>query len=253
MLNKFAMRNVSILIMIIAVIGIGGCKKSSSGTTGTVILKFNPMFGSSSMVLNNQYMTPDNKYFTFQHFKFFMSHIKLVRSDNSAVEVSPMVYVSLDDSSTLSIPITCPVGSYTGISFYLGLDSEQNEMAPNLTDPSSPIFANHYMNWATGLNYTFVFIDGLAGSTSNPSNPMEYHVGTNPYYTYVAPIAKKFSVSGGSQASLVLTANVQNVFYGTTGAINVLTDPVTQTTETPYAGTLAHTFITDFSQIFSLQ
>jgi hypothetical protein len=237
------------LLALAVVILISSCHKPSN--QGNIVLKFNPMFGPNNLMLNTQYQSPDGRYYNFEDFKFFISHIKLIHSDNSSVEVSAVQYISLDDSYTLSIPMSCPQGTYTGIQFYIGLDSVQDAVSPDATDTGSPVFVNHYMTWGiSSLEYVFVQIDGLAGGNANPTSPMEYHVGTSPYYTASPVLAKSFSVSGGGQTVITLTAQVQNIFYNSPGAINVLTNPVTQTTDNP---ALAHTFISDFSQIFSLQ
>jgi hypothetical protein len=64
-----------------------------------------------------------------------------------------------------------------------------------------------------------------------------------------------FSVQDGKQTTLMLNTDIQKIFYGT-GSINVVTDPYTEAQTTggnsAYYTTLAHTFMTDFSQTFSL-
>jgi hypothetical protein len=221
---------------------------------GSLTMKFNPMFGSNNILLNHTYSAPDGKYYNFQDFKFFLSHIKLVHSDGSMVEVSPMAYISLDDAAALNIPLTNTQGSYIGMQFNIGLDSVQNAMAPNVSDSTNPLFANHYMTWGNPvLEYVFIQLDGYGDNNPHPSTIFSYHVGTNPFYTPVHTISKSFSVTSGNQTVLVLNADIQKIFYGTGTSINVLTSPFTATSQDGSDTALARTFINDFSQTFSLQ
>jgi hypothetical protein len=59
-------------------------------------------------------------------------------------------------------------------------------------------------------------------------------------------------VAVGKQTTLMLNTNIEQIFYGSSGSINVLTDPYTETTGSTYYANLAHTFMTDFSQTFSI-
>src|SRR4051812_7247713 len=94
---------------------------------GTVSLKLNPMFGNYNMALKSVYQAPDGKYFKFTMLKMYLSHIKLVRTDNTTVEISPLVYLSSDTASQLSMPVVqAPSGSYKAIQFGIGLDSAQD-------------------------------------------------------------------------------------------------------------------------------
>ena len=105
------------------------------------------------------------------------------------------------------------------------------------------------MFWNYTLKYVFVVLEGRADTTSNPSTPILYHVGTPGYYTSVATLSKSFSVTGTNQTMLTLNADLQKEFYGA-NSINIATQPVTQTTDNP---SVAVAFITDLATVFSLQ
>jgi hypothetical protein len=248
MLNKFTMRNVFILILIIAVIGISSCHKNSS--QGSLKLQINPMFGSKQMRLDSTYQSPDGKYYYFSDMQFFMSHIKFIRADGSSVEVSPLIYVGLDDTANTMPVFTLnnPIGSFVSIQFSIGVDSIQDTVSPS-TDPSNPQASNNNMNWGTQLQYVFVKLEGSGDTVNPPLQSIGYHVGTQPYYKTVV-LTKSFSTSESSQTTLILNADLQKLFWGSSGAINVLNQSqvLTNTTTNP---ALAAQFITDFTTIFS--
>jgi hypothetical protein len=239
------------LTFIVGLLILASCSRHNDNNQSSLTLSINPMFGSNAMSLNHTYEAPDHKYYNFSNFKFYLSHIKLVHSDASTVEVCPIAYFSADDSRTWNISLTNTAGSYVGIQFNIGLDSTQNSM-PVSIDSTNPLYANNFTTWGSkSLQYVFVQLDGYADTVSNPSNIITYHVGTNVNYTSAPVLAKNFSVNSSTQ-TLTLNADLQKVFYNAadTGVINIFVNPITQTTDHP---ALAHTFITEFPQIFSLQ
>ena len=253
-LNKFVMRKILMWFMIVGIIGISSCHKPSSNG-GSLTLKINPMFGSHAFVLNQVLEAPDGKYYNFGNYKFYLSHIKLVHSDGSTVEVNPVAYFSADDSRTWNVTLTNTPGSYTGIQFNIGLDPAQDTTIGNVSDSTSPYWANNFTYWGTSaMGYVFVQVDGYGDTVANPttSNLIVYHIGTQANYTTGITMSKNFSTSTNAQTVITMNADLQKEFYNSpdTGVINILTNPVTQTSDNP---ALAHTFITYFPKIFSLQ
>ncbi len=246
------MQKLFILLCVLCVIGISSCHKSGS-QSGKVVLKLNPMFGSAKLNLNQVYgPTPDGKYYDFTKFYLYLSHIRLVRSDASSVEVAPWVFIGLDDSTTLTIPLADSLGSFVGLQFGIGVDSVQDNTDPGtITSANLLESINDEMYWSSTLKFVFVQLEGMADTTPNPQgvSGIRYHVGTPPYYTTV-PLTSSmaFSVSASGQTTLTLSTDIQRIFYGP-NAINILSTPGTQTTDFP---AVAQTFMSDFAQSFSL-
>ena len=242
------MRKLSTLFVVIGLITMTSCHKSA--TSGTLVIKLNPVLGSNTIALQHVYPCLDGNNYDFQDLKFFLSHIKLIYTNGDSVEVEPIAYFSLDDPARMSISVSAPAGSYKGIRFNIGLDPTQDAMQQS-TDSTNPLYDNNGMTWGDpSKEYVFTYVDVYADHTSNPQTSFEYHVGTGPYYTTAPVLPKNFSVSGGSQ-TLVLNAQMQNIFYGNSSSINVATQNYTETESSN--DTLAFKFIDDFSQIFSLQ
>ena len=244
------MKNLSALLCLILLFTLSACHKDP----GTVNLRLRPMFGTSDMSLKTVYASADSNNFKFELFKMYISHVKLIRTDNSTVEISPVVYLSSD--GPLSMPtVQAPSGSYKGIQFYIGVDSMQDNTDQNYFtnvnpyDPSPLNSGTHDMYWSSALKYVFVKLQGWADHNSNPQHTFLYHVGTNPYYTPVT-VLKSFSIADGSQTSLVLNTDIQKIFYGVSSPVNVAVESNTHTDDAP---AIAAHFMTNFSNTFSLQ
>jgi hypothetical protein len=107
---------------------------------------------------------------------FYLSEIKLIRSDGSSVLVKDYHYASLKDSSTNSFSGNQVLqGAYTGISFNIGIDSVHNiqDGLPNTTD-------NNNMIWPVpmGGGYHFMKFEGYF-SDSTGSFGYAMHIGKN--------------------------------------------------------------------------
>lgn len=249
------MRKVFVSLMIIAILAMASCHPHPGNSNqGTLTIKFNPMFGSNKLVSYTTYTSPDGKYYNFQDFKVYLSRITLIYSNGTTVDVDSLAFFSITDSADVSISIPAPLGSFKGIQFNIGLDSVQNAALPS-NDTSNPQAAANNTFWGYANQFVFVEMDGTGDTTANSSNVFAYHIGTDPYYAAAPPLYQNFTISGGEQTVLTLTAQVQTLFYGN-NSINILTDPQTMTTSTSnsaYYQSLAHTFMNDFTQIFSLQ
>ena len=178
------MPKVIILSFIIGIMILSSCGGPHS--SASLSLKFNPVFGSNTLRLGNTYQTPwpYNEYYNFSKLKFFLSHVKLVRADASTVEVSPLVYISLDDSTTFSIPLGDSIGSYTALRFSIGVDSAQDSYDisnPTNLSPSYPLNQAD-MFWGSSQRYVFVKMDVETDTISGltQSDGLAYHIGTAP-------------------------------------------------------------------------
>lgn len=243
------MRKIAVLSLFIGLLILSSCGHKDG--KGSLTLKFNPMFGSSTLRLNRTYQATDGKYYNFSKLRLFLSHIKLVRTDASTVELKPLVYISMSDSTTLSIPLGDSVGSFTGIQFSVGMDSVQNNTDPaSYSDPNMVEAINDFMYWDASRKFVYIQLEGVADTVPNPtaSSGVSYHVGTDPFYRTVS-LSKTFSTSASGATTLTLNTDIQKIFTGANG-INIFVNPSTQTTD--YPG-VAQTFMSNLSQSFSLQ
>ena len=235
----------SILLLSLWLLSMASCKQDPA----TLQLQVLPTWGSTTWAMNATYNTPDGKYLNFSVSKMFLSHIKLVKNDNSEVEVNAAAFVNFESSSnTISLP--APVGDYKALKFGIGLDSAQNHINPTANSTDAVFGAGPGMWWDINLYHLFADIEGRAGTTTALGTFFFYHVGTDSFYK-TATVPKSFSISNGQNTTLKLNADFQKLFYGGgANTVNVITEPYTHTTDAP---TTAHKLADGCTQMFSLQ
>jgi hypothetical protein len=252
LLYNIAMRKIVPLLLVIGLIAMWSCKKPAPATGSSLKLQLNPMFGGVPMKLNTTYQSPDGKYYFFDVLNIYLSHIKLIQANGAAVEVNPVVYISINDSANATpvINLTAATGSFTAVQFSIGLDSAQDNTPPT-SNISSPYYDDGVRYWGSPLNYVFIELAGYGDTAAIPVRGIGYHVGTAPYYTTVT-IPKAISLTGSSQTTLVLNMDLQRLFYGGTNPINVMiqSEDITSTSPNP---ALCQQFVTNMDSSFSLQ
>ena len=240
---NFFMRRLSVFVIIASILLLASCHKDP----GTFSIKFQPKFGAADLKLDTVYSTPDGKYLKFSSMGLYLSHIKLVKMDNSEVEVdSAALFIYANNAITMHLAAVN--GSYKAIKFGIGLDSTQNLRDPSIVPGNDPVYADNTLWWGAPRFHLFTQMEGYAGSTSSLGSIFFYHVGTDPMYR-TATVTKSFSISDGQATALTLNADLEQVFYGA-NSVNVLTDPYTHTTDEPVVAT---TVANAFTQIFTLQ
>jgi hypothetical protein len=190
-------------------------------------------------------------------FKFFLSNISLVKTNNDTVNVSAVSYLDFSMPSTLTIQINnIASGEYKGISFGCGLDSIQNNTniaSIDSTDYSSPLSSQYDMYWPM-LKYRFEVFEGewatSKAALANNQTGLTYHIGGNSYYR-LTQLNQNFSICCGNTTTLNLNMDVQKLFYASADTLSIVTENYTvcSPTDNPV---VAPTFATNFSQAFSL-
>jgi len=168
-----------------ALIFTAGCKNTK---TGNLTIQIKPKYGTQDVVLNDANLTvdPNNRRIQFNTLKFYLSHITLVKTDNSETEVKDVAIFDMSDPSLATLTINNLSGSYKAIKFGCGIDSVQN-----LSDPlsiSGPLNGSNGMAWPM-LKYQFeIFearMDTIPGDlTTLPDFFPQYHIGGNDFYRH---------------------------------------------------------------------
>jgi hypothetical protein len=174
---RFSTRLVVLLLTSMALLG--GCKKTpdSPPTVGTVSFAIENMAGAKDVALDGTvYTTPGGESFTVSTLRYYISNIKLLKSDGSSY-AAPNSYFLIDAAKPSSTSFTLanvPVGDYTGASFLIGVDSTATKADPlQLTDALNPA-NNMYWVWSTG--HIFMKLEGTVTSTT-PNRALTCHVG----------------------------------------------------------------------------
>ena len=218
------MRKSVFFITLGCILLLASCKKDK----GTFRIQFQPTWGQSILKLDSTYSTPDGKYLNISSLGLYLSHIKLVRTDNSEVEVDSAVLLLYNDH-TIAFDLSAINGNYKAIKFGIGLDSAQNRRDPIVVPDNDPVYANNTLWWGLPRYHLFTQTEGYAGTSSSLGTLVFYHIGTDSMYR-TANVSKTFSIADGQATSLALHADLEKLFYGPT-SVNVLTNSYTHSTD----------------------
>ena len=211
-------------ICISALLSLNSCSDSSISSEpvaadgGKLRIEFDNVVGDKNLVLNGvNYKNAAGEDFVVTKFNYFISNIKLTKSDGSVFVVpQDSSYFLIKEDTKASQFVTLnnvPVGDYTAAEFMVGVDSARNaapiEKRQGVLDPSGSM-ADDGMYWSWNSGYIFVKLEG----TSSKGNPVN-----GKYYYHIG-------LFGGYAEKTVNNTRVVKVNFGSLKA------PVT-TTETP--------------------
>jgi hypothetical protein len=207
-----------------------------SRTTGTLIevsteltLRGEPLaFGEPNPLESGSSLTP-------LEVRFYVSEVLLVRTDATTVAVDivgdgglPVPYgiqlVNAEDAASLRFRLLAPPGSYSGLSFTLGVNDACNSGFPR----SGPLSAASAMTWPHGFGYLFLRYAGSvmpAGAESDP--PSVIHVGGF-QGTLFAPRVQapgELTVEDGATASTRLVFDLNELFRASDCSLDPTTFP----------------------------
>ncbi|HQW24014.1 MAG TPA: hypothetical protein PLI47_11990, partial [Bacteroidia bacterium] len=138
---------------------------------------------------------------------YYLSEVKLIRSDGVEVLVKDFHYASLNDTATNVVSCSSALqGTYKGISFNIGIDSAHNvpDGLPNTTD-------NNNMIWPIpmGGGYHFMKFEGYF-SDSTGTFGYAMHIGKNENLVKIN-LDKNFTI-GDNAINIPLIMNVNEWF-----------------------------------------
>jgi hypothetical protein len=164
------------------------------------------------LVLNAQtYTKADGQAFTVSQFKYLVSNVKLSRADGSTYSV-PDGYYLVDAAAPASGRILIdkvPVGTYTGLSFVLGVDAARN----NAAFQSGGLNRSNDMYWEWSEEYVFLKMAGTSPQAPT-GRALTFHIGGNNCARVVAPAfgGKTLRIAAGQVPALQLRADVRGMF-----------------------------------------
>jgi hypothetical protein len=176
------------LILSISLISIlsSSCKKdpvenqnnsnNNSLTTGVLKIELEHVFDSISFALNSKtFVTANNDSITFTKFKYYISNIKLVKADGFSFSENESYHL-IDEETAASKMISIsnvPFGSYSGISFMIGVDSTRN-VSGSQTGALDPALG---MFWTWNSGYIMAKLEGNSNQSGASTKTILYHVG----------------------------------------------------------------------------
>ncbi len=211
------------------------------------------------------YKNASGESFTPTNFNYFVSNIRLIRTDGSAWVVPPdssYFLIRQTNPATQKIRLTnVPAGSYKAVSFVLGVDSLRSTMdigkRTGALDPAVDHTGANGMYWSWNSGYIFMKLEGTSPSApadATGKNNFRYHVGffggrdtktINNLKTITVPFgAEVAQVDPFRQPTVQIQADVLKVFDGAT-PISIKAYP--EVMISPYSATVAANYAGMFS------
>lgn len=175
----------SLALLTLSALIFSSCKKepdpidedeTPTPTTGSLTLEFDNMVGTEELVLNDStYLNQNGDTFNVTTFKYYISNIKLYKSNGDHYDV-PESYYLIDASVPASSVFTLsgiPNDTYTSIEFMIGVDSTRNVsgVQSGALDPGN----NMFWSWSSG--YIMLKFEGTSPQSTATQNAVLYHIG----------------------------------------------------------------------------
>lgn len=226
-------------------------------------VEFDHIAGGQNVLLGStSYTNAAGESFTIDVLKYFVSNIKLTKTDGSEYVVpQDSSYFLVDESvsGANKIKLKVPEGEYKNISFVLGVDSLRNTMdisqRTGVLDPAGTA-AGMYWSWNSG--YIFFKMEG-----TSPQAPVDgtgnrkyrYHIGgfggySTPMFNNIKTITIDLTASGiakiktGRTPNIHLMVDVLKVLNGTTN-VSIAANPTVMVS--PYSVNIANNYVSMFS------
>ncbi|QHT67089.1 hypothetical protein GXP67_10730 [Rhodocytophaga rosea] len=234
MLRRFLSRTVFILLFL--PLSFTACKKDDQQMIpGKVTLQFNPVVDGQDLVLDDQEFTNSagNKY-KVEKLKYYVSKLKLTRSDGSIVEFPDGYFLieetSLSNRREISLE-NVPAGNYSSFSFAIGVDSARNFSTEMVGD----LNPNNDMAWNWVSGYKFFMLEGKFTTAANATDAMVFHIGGNRSYRTIGLSTSStgglaaIQIKANSNTIIELNADINKLFNATTtidlNTINAIMQP----------------------------
>lgn len=257
------MKHLRLLLPILLLALLASCEKDPKLVTEpdptTFTFAVHPKVGNSPLVLGQEFVDQENYRILPTVFRFYISHVTLIDESNNELEIKDVALLDLEAVAAgepLTFEAVIPAGNYTGIKFWVGLDSSQNASDPATFAQDHPLSTYQGTFWTWNTGYRFVMLEGYYDTVPNTAGPVNttnffnYHTGINTLYreALLGSASTAFSVAEGGSYTYNLDLDLNDVMYG---AQNIDRDLGASThTTTNYA--LAEKFTENFVRAFRL-
>lgn len=179
------MKNILFYIILVYNFVLLGCSEDDAlPETGSLVLKFDNVVGTSNLQLNTSdmpYLNEANEAFRVSKLSYYISSIKL-KNEDGTIYVDKIEndgsagYYLIDEAEAASQQVTLsnvPAGNYTEVTFTIGVDANQvNQGAQTgALDPLKGMF------WSWNSGYIFLKVEGNAEASTEKDGAFQYHVG----------------------------------------------------------------------------
>jgi hypothetical protein len=213
-----------LLTLFVVLLFVYSCKKDTKtpeptpvpvADVGTVKVTFKNMVDTLPLVFGNTYRNPNGDTMSINMFKYYISNVVFTKSDGSK-HVEPNSYHLINQglSSSLSFVVSnIPAGTYTSVTYMIGVDSIRNVSGAQDGDLMQSL--NMFWDWSTG--YIMLKLEGFSPQSASLDKSITFHLGgfSDPYNvlkTRTITFGQNLIVSKNNSPQLKLKTNVNEIF-----------------------------------------
>lgn len=176
-IGNFVTRNVRVAVMLAMLF-----PALTFAQNGKLALSFENTFGAESLAFDKEYTNAHGENLRFTLLNYFISNIKLTRTDGSVYAVpqdSCYFLVRHSVPETHKIELTVPEGKYSSLTFLIGVDSLRSTQGPEKRQGVLDVGAGaRGMYWQWNSGYIFFKMEGKSKSLPDSTrNGFYYHIG----------------------------------------------------------------------------
>jgi hypothetical protein len=191
MMKKYS----SILMLAAVIIGtLASCKKDES--TGTMVIHYKAVYDGQPLKTFQTFPFENGQQIQFSHLSMFISDLSLTKSSGQeSLDDVELVDLSFDDATAAANGYTqtimdIPAGTYSGLSFGVGVPQDVNAMKPADFPSSNPLSKTGYY-WSAWQSYIFSKTEGRLDTLGSGNLELGFaiHTGADSLYTSLqAPV-----------------------------------------------------------------
>lgn len=219
---------------------------------GQVKVVFEMTKDGSAINLNEVYAGDNITAMRIEKLKFYLSNVKLLGANDELREVEVVDFESDRTSFTFS---NIQEGTYSGISYSVGLSPEMNASDPLDYETGHPLSASWGLYWSWAMKYRFALLEGRGaadGSIDGQGDDfiISMHPGADGFAQAVS-LSESVQIEEGKTKTITVQIDVDGMFDGPGGLVDLPSENQTHTT--PSDRDIALRFITNFAAAMSVK
>ncbi len=163
-----------------------GCeqkKENLDPSEGIIEVVFNAKTGTTPLVLGQEFTTPNGEKLKISDFKFFVSEVKMAKTDASEVDTKALASDSAQSgvwlinfaSGQKSFKFKTNVGEYADLRFSISVPAKYN--LAEISKNPYPINNRQGMYWSWNSGFKFIVINGITTATTSTGSNVHLSIG----------------------------------------------------------------------------
>lgn len=216
--------------------------------TGNVKVTFNLTKDGQSVEMDEVFATDSVDAVRIERLRFYISDLNM----SGHGQLKDVQIVDFEDNRTSFTFEGLDAKSYGNLTFLVGLNEEQNASNPIDFSTGHPLSASWAMYWSWAMKYRFIIMEGWGApdgtiDASADDFQIVLHPGMDGFEQLVD--AGTVTVRAGSTTQVVVNIDVDDMFDGPGGYMDLKTENTSHTT--PTDRDIALKFITNFAAAMS--